>query len=97
MNDLTSLLGMAGNTVGSLGKGLWGGVEKIGQGFAQSGLDKLLGTGVDLWGAYNQDKLQKDLLGQRQTELGMTKEAFDRDKRYQDRLANIDWSSTQAQ
>ncbi len=97
MNDLTSLLGMTGNTIGSLGKGLWGGVEKVGQGFAQSGLDKLLGTGVDLWGAYKQDKLQKDLLGQRQAELGMTKEAVERDKRYQDRLGNIDWSSTQTQ
>lgn len=94
MNELTSLAGTFGNTAAGLGKGLWSGLEGIGQGLTNSGLDKLLGTGINLWSAKNTNDLNKDLMGQRKTELGMQQEAFNRDKAYQDALKSIDWTRT---
>ena len=94
MNELGSIFGALGNTAGSLGKGLWSGLEGAGQGFANMGLDKLLNTGVDFWSAKNTNDMNKQLMRQRKGELGMQREAFDRDKAYQDALKGIDWTAT---
>ena len=84
-----------GTQASNLGGSLWGGVQGAGQEFNNAGLDKLLGTGVDLWQAERGNKMNQQLLGQRQSELGMQQEAFNRDKAYQDALKSIDWSATQ--
>lgn len=92
-SQIGSYAGTLGNTAKDLGQGLWGGVSGIGQGIKNSGLLDLANTGVNFWQAGQQNQMNKDLLGQRQTELGMQKEAFNRDKAYQDALKSINWSS----
>ena len=92
-NQIGSYAGMAGNTAQGIGSGLWSGLSSAGQGIKNSGLLDLAGTGLEFWQAGQQNKINKDLLGQRKQELGMQQEAFNRDKAYQDALKSIDWTT----
>ena len=93
LGTIGSYASTLGNTAQNVGSGLWSGLSSIGQGVKNSGLLDLANTGTNFWQAYQQNDMNKDLMGQRKTELGMQQEAFNRDKSYQDALKSIDWSS----
>ena len=95
MGDFGSLLGTVGTGIQTGANSLWSGLQGAGKGFADSGLDKLFGTGIGLWQAKESSDLNKQLMGQRDMELGMNVQAFNRDKAYQDALKGIDWTSGQ--
>lgn len=73
--------------LGTFGKDLWSNIGGM------QGLTKLGETGAGLWGTYNQAQMNDQLMKQMNEQTGMQKEAFNRDKQYQDALKSIDWTA----